>query len=102
MTPWRVRPVSEAHKRTQDALIPESASRRFWFWKPEWHWHGWTTLLPFQIGGILGDEYGRRTCIIGWTITGRIIVVWSTCYCDECDASREQSAYWRSVDGAGS
>lgn len=42
-----------------------------WFWTPCWYWHGWRTLLPVQRGG---DEYGRRTLIFGWTVTGRVIV----------------------------
>lgn len=44
---------------------------RVWFWAPEWHWHGWSTLSPVHLGG---DEYGRRTVVFGWTITGRVIV----------------------------
>lgn len=45
--------------------------RRVWFWKPSWYWHGWRTLLPWYIGG---DESGRRTLLLGWTVTGRVIV----------------------------
>lgn len=44
---------------------------RIWFYWPSWWWHGWSTLLPIQFGG---DEYGRRTLMLGWTITGRVIV----------------------------
>jgi hypothetical protein len=45
--------------------------RRVWFWAPCWYWHGWRTLLPASLGG---DEYGRRTLMLGWTVTGRVIV----------------------------
>lgn len=44
---------------------------RIWFWAPSWYWHGWSTLLPVHMGG---DEYGRRTLMLGWTVTGRMIV----------------------------
>lgn len=40
------------------------------FYGPERHWYGWQTLIPFSTGG---DEYGRKTLLIGWTITGRIV-----------------------------
>jgi hypothetical protein len=42
-----------------------------WCYGPEWYWHGWRTLLPVQLGG---DEYGRRTLMAGWTVTGRVVV----------------------------
>lgn len=44
---------------------------RVWFWRPCWYWHGWRTLLPVYFGG---DECGRRTVLLGWTVTGRVIV----------------------------
>lgn len=44
---------------------------RVWSWAPCWYWHGWRTLLAVQRGG---DEYGRRTLMFGWTVTGRVIV----------------------------
>lgn len=45
--------------------------KRVWFWRPQWYWHGWRTLLPWYVGG---DEYGRRTLLLGWTVTGGAIV----------------------------
>ena len=48
---------------------------RIWFWRPQWHWFGWRTLIPFGYGH---DEFARRVLIFGWTITGRILIaVWS-------------------------
>lgn len=54
---------------------PDRAHRRalprLSVWPPCWHWHGLSTLLPIGFGG---DEHGRRTVVLGWTVTGRIIV----------------------------
>lgn len=49
---------------------------RVWFWKPQWYWHGWSTLVPFFRGG---DEYDWHTIVLGWTITGRIIIATRHC-----------------------
>lgn len=49
---------------------------RVWFWKPQWYWHGWKTLVPFFTGG---DEYDWHTVCIGWTITGRVIIATHPC-----------------------
>lgn len=56
---------------------------KIWFWKPSWHWHGWTTLVPFVYGH---DEYARRTAMFGWTITGRVIIALWGCGDAECEA----------------
>lgn len=51
---------------------------RVWFWKPQWHWFGWKTLVPFTYGH---DEYARRVLCIGWSVTGRVLIaVW---YCGD-------------------
>lgn len=56
--------------------------KRFWFYRPQLHWHGWKTLLPMGRGS---DEWCRYTIIIGWTITGRIIIPLSACKgCSDC------------------
>lgn len=48
---------------------------RIWFWKPQWYWFGWKTLVPLYYGH---DEFARRTFMFGWTITGRVIIaVWN-------------------------
>lgn len=58
-----------------------------WFWKPQWHWFGWKTLVPFAYGH---DEYARRTLLFGWTITGRaIFAVWG-CGDPECESDAAQ------------
>lgn len=49
---------------------------RIWFWKPQWYWHGWRTLIPFFRGG---DEYDWHTICLGWTITGRVIIATRHC-----------------------
>jgi hypothetical protein len=45
--------------------------RWVWFIRPQWYWYGWATLVPFFIGG---DEFGRRTVVFGWTVTGRVVI----------------------------
>lgn len=52
------------------AILIKQQDRTPWFWKPQWHWFGWKTLIPFSYGH---DEYARRTLLLGWTITGRVI-----------------------------
>jgi hypothetical protein len=49
---------------------------RVWFWRPEWYWFGWQTLLPFYKGG---DEWDWHTIVLGWTITGRVIIATRRC-----------------------
>lgn len=49
---------------------------RVWFWKPEWYWYGWRTLIPFYRGG---DEWDWHTICLGWTVTGRIIIATRRC-----------------------
>lgn len=61
---------------------------RVWFYKPSWYWFGWQTLIPFLYGH---DEYSRRTLVLGWTVTGRIVfALW---YCGDQDCY-EQSVRW--------
>lgn len=55
---------------------------RIWFWKPQWHWFGWRTLVPAHYGH---DEYARRTILLGWTITGRVIIALWNCGDEECE-----------------
>ncbi len=49
---------------------------RVWFWKPSWYWFGPRTLVPFATGS---DEWGWHTIVLGWTVTGRIIIAWRKC-----------------------
>jgi len=47
-----------------------------WFWKPQWYWWGWRTLVPFFTGG---DEFDWHTVCLGWTVTGRVIIATHPC-----------------------
>lgn len=49
---------------------------RVWFYKPQWHWFGWKTLLPAFRGD---DEWDWHTVGFGWTITGRVIIATRRC-----------------------
>ena len=64
-------------------------SRRVWFWAPQWHWFGWGALLPFHRGE---DEHGRVTLVLGWTVTGRVVVALCECSNPLCVAYRETLA----------
>lgn len=44
---------------------------RVWFYRPQLHWRGWRTLLPLSRGG---DEFWRTTLVIGWVVTGQVVV----------------------------
>lgn len=44
---------------------------RIWFYRPQWYWHGWSTLLPVHRGN---DEWDRWTLMFGWTITERVVI----------------------------
>lgn len=74
---------------------------RVWFWKPQWHWFGWKTLIPVYYGH---DEYARQTIMLGWTVTGRVIIALWGCGNPECEddaaprkviAQRARRAYRR-------
>ena len=54
---------------------------RAWIWRPQWHWFGWKTLLPVQVGH---DEFSRWTLVLGWTVTGRVIIALRECTDAEC------------------
>lgn len=70
-------------KMTSLLLNGARSKSRIWFWKPSWHWFGWKTLIPFMYGH---DELARRTILLGWTVTGRVIIpVWN-CGDPECEA----------------
>ena len=64
-----------------DCLAQERQAERIWFYKPQMYWHGLSTLLPVTTGH---DDYARYTLMIGWTITGRIIIALGDCGDEEC------------------
>lgn len=63
---WRRNHHRRVLRRHMDGNPPH-----VWCWRPQWYWYGWPTLFPIYFGW---DEYDRRTIMLGWTITGRIIV----------------------------
>lgn len=63
---------------------------RFWFYRPEWYADGWS---PIYRGH---DEHSRRTVVIGWPITGRIVI--ATRYCGDATCYAE-SVRWLDIDG---
>jgi len=64
---------------------------RIWFYRPQWYWFGWETLLPVQVGH---DDCARRVLTLGWTITGRINIALGYCGDEECyRGAIEWSAY---------
>lgn len=44
---------------------------RLWFYKPTIWWYGWRTFVPVWLGG---DEWGRRTLVIGWNFIGQLVI----------------------------
>lgn len=67
--------MSDGH--TAESAAPRRPLRaRVWFWKPQWHWFGKRTLIPFARGG---DEWDWHTIVLGWTITGRVIIATRRC-----------------------
>lgn len=44
---------------------------RVWFYRPCLYWFGWKTISPIYIGG---DEWNRWTLMLGWTVTGRVVI----------------------------
>lgn len=63
--------------------------RRFWTyakdkWDPEW-WH--KIGLPY----FGGDEWGRRTIVIGLAGIGYVCMALWTCWCQECHFGRSQT-----------
>ncbi|MDR6907482.1 hypothetical protein J2X63_003190 [Agromyces sp. 3263] len=75
-----------------EAQVRAVKASRVWFWKPQWYWFGWRTLVPFLRGH---DEFSRETLLFGWTITGRVII--ATNYCGDIDCY-EQTLRWHHDD----
>lgn len=63
--------------------------KRFWFYKKE----NWEPALRHQFGWpyLGGDEWGRRTIVIGTRWTGAIVIALWTCWCTECHVGRAQT-----------
>jgi hypothetical protein len=59
----------------------QKPGRKPWFYKPVWGFYRWT---PFWLGG---DEFCRRTLVVGWDFTGQIVIpLW---YCRTTDPTFE-------------
>lgn len=70
-------------------MADNEPGRRFWIyskrsWDPRW-WH------KLGVPYLGGDEWGRRTVVIGLWFLGYVVWAWRTCHCPECDEMREQS-----------
>lgn len=49
---------------------------RFWFYRPTLYWYGWASLRPFWFGG---DEFNWHTLVIGWNLTGQLVIATRPC-----------------------
>lgn len=49
---------------------------RIWFYRPQWYWWGWKTLVPIRRGG---DEFDWHTIVLGWSITGEVVIATHKC-----------------------
>jgi hypothetical protein len=65
----------------EQKLETARAADRIWFYSPQLYWHGWSTLLPVASGH---DDYARKTVMLGWTLTGRMIIALGDCGQPEC------------------
>lgn len=83
-------PFKEVALRAKVNRIPKS---RVWFDRAEWYWYGWRTLLPVHFSH---DEYARRTFVVGWTITGHIVMALGYCGDMEC---LEDAVKWHEITG---
>lgn len=63
------------------AVRSKFKAKKVWFWRPSWYWFGWDALLPFNRGH---DEFSRSTVVLGWTITGRVIIPLWSCGDEDC------------------
>lgn len=64
-------------------------SSMFWIysrdrWDPSW-WH------KIGVPSLGGDEWGRRTIVVGLWFLGYVCWAYRTCWCQECHEVREQT-----------
>lgn len=64
-------------------------SGRFWTYSKK----EWDPKLPYKLGVPFrgGDEWGRRTLVVGLWFIGYVVWAWRTCWCQECHEVREHS-----------
>lgn len=71
---------------TPETLGAARRAEHVWFYPPQWYWYGWGTLLPISRGH---DSLARWCLVIGWTVTGRVVIpLW-----DCGDSSCKEYAY---------
>ena len=63
------------------ATLRAHPKSRFWFYRPQWYWFGWRTLVPMRFGH---DEWSRKALLLGWTITGEIVIALGYCGDPDC------------------
>jgi len=68
--------MSDAHAAEERPTV-RPWRERVWFYRPQWYWHGWRTLVPFYRGG---DEWDWHTVVLGWTVTGRVVIATGRCF----------------------
>lgn len=64
-------------------------TKRVW-WYPRGEWlPSWYEKIGFPYLG--GDEWGRRTVVVGLWFVGYVVWAWRTCWCHECHEVRAQT-----------
>lgn len=82
-------------KPTAELRALQKAESKVWFWRPSWYWFGWGTLVPIYVGH---DDFARRTLLLGWSVTGRVIIALWPCGEKDCyDDTLDWDKYMRSV-----
>ena len=67
-------------------------SRRVWTYRKDQWDPAWYHKLGVPFLG--GDEWGRRTIVVGLWFTGALVWAWRTCWCQDCHEVREQTYRW--------
>lgn len=79
----------QARKRVQPPpALRRVRKSRVWFYRPSWWFDGWSPIA------VSHDEFSRRTLVVGWAVTGRIIIALGYCGDPECYA---ESLRWLDV-----
>lgn len=64
-------------------------SSRFWTYSRDSWDSAWYQKLGVPYRG--GDEWGRRTLVVGLWFVGYLVWAWSTCWCQDCHEVREET-----------
>jgi hypothetical protein len=51
-----------------DDPIPDYPKTRFWFYRPSWYFYRFS---PVWFGN---DEWNRKTIVLGWNVTGQLVI----------------------------